>query len=125
MVMSKVSKAIVASFLCFTINVGYNFTNAMDSGTFENGCNDFDRDSKVNYNNCNDFNFDPDNDPVYKDRKNEFVNGKYKSKQSEDSKDKDSKDKNDQNKNIWRVLIASICVVVGAAVGLLLSKFVF
>ena len=137
MVMSKVSKAIAASFLCLTINVGYNVTNAMENiDTIKENC-------------CNDFDYAPEDDPVYKGKKNDFFpnedNEKKASKQVNDGQDKDEKDKNNQvekdkngqdkdddkdgdkdgkSKNIWRCLIGLITGVGGLVVGFCFGKFV-
>ena len=127
MVMSKVSKAIAASFLCLTINVGYNVTNAMNDKDIINNC-------------CNGFDYAPDNDPVYKGKKsgffpnedNEKKSKKVNDEQNKDEKDKnnqDKKDKNDQDKdgkskNIWRCLIGLITGVGGLVVGFCFGKFV-
>ena len=126
MVMSKVSKAIAASFLCLTINVGYNVTNAMKEN-----------DSNIEENCCNVFDYAPVDDPVYKGKKNDFFpnedNEKKASKQVNDGQDKDEKDKNNQDKdgdkdgkskNIWRCLIGLITGVGGLVVGFCFGKFV-
>jgi len=142
MVMSKVSKAIAASFLCLTINVGYDVTNAMKEN-----------DSNIEDNCCNVFDYAPVGDPVYKGKKNDFFpnedNEKKASKQVNDGQDKDEKDKNDQDKkdkndqdkkdkndqdkdddkdgkskNIWRCLIGLITGVGGLVVGFCFGKFV-
>lgn len=116
MVRGKVSKAIVASFLCLTINVGCNVTNAMKEECL------------ISANSCNDF--DPENDPVYSNNKGNLLDDKKKGEQVDNDQNKDKKDKNDQdkdgkNKNIWRWLIGIIAGVGGLIVGLCLGKFAF
>jgi len=115
MVMSKVSKAIVASFLCLTINVGYNVTNARE---FENCCNEF-------RNGCNSF------DDIEDNKEESFSHEKKESKQFNDDQDKDKndqdedgKDKNGQNKNTWRLLIGLIAGLISLFGGFCLGKFV-
>ena len=110
MVMSKVSKAIAASFLCLTINVGYNVTNAMNDKDIINNC-------------CNGFDYAPDNE-----KKSKQVNGEQdkdeKDKNNQDKKDKNDQDKDGKNKNIWRWLIGLITGVGGLVVGFCFGKFV-
>ena len=127
MVMRKVFKTIAASFLCLTINVGYNVTNAMkDKDILKNCCNSFE-DCGVGENSCNNFEY---NSNLLKDKESDFFPDKEKSKQVNDDQNKDKEDKNDQdkdgkNKNIWRWLIGIIAGVGGLIAGLCLGKFAF
>ena len=125
MVMSKVFKTIAASFLCLTINVGYNVTNAMESnGISINSCNNFN--DNIERNQCNNF----------RHKKSDFFSDNNKSStkgeddQNIDNQDKDAEDENGQDKggkskNVWRWLIGLIAVVGGLPVGFCLGKFVF
>ena len=104
MVMSKVSKAIAASFLCLLFNASGNVTNAMkeiNTNTEDNVLNKVEEKEK-----------DIRKISVKSD------NG------ADDAKDKDDKTP-DGEKSIWRWLLPVITGVGGTTVGIVLGKFAF
>ena len=125
MVMSKVSKTVIASFLCLLFNAGGNVTNAMDYISTnnileeENNKNEFD---KFDINN----NIFPNN---FTSKEGQFkfkING-IKTKddtKDEEQKDDDGKKTPDGEKSVWRWLLPVITGVGGAAIGIVVGKFV-
>ena len=105
MVMSKVSKAIAASFLCLLFNASGNVTNAMKE-----------------------LNTNIESDVLgrveekEKEKKKESV--KSNNDDADDAKDKDDKTP-DGEKSIWRWLLPVITGVGGMTVGIVLGKFAF
>ena len=116
MVMSKVSKAIAASFLCLTINAGgaTNAMDAMEQTRMEQTSN------KIKENSIN----------TFASKKREVIkNNEFDYKENEqDENDNDDKNKDkapDGEKSIWRWLLPVITGVGGTAIGICLGKFVF
>ena len=102
MVMSKVSKAIAASFLCLLFNASGNVTNAMDE-----------------------INTNTEDNVLNKVKEKEKEKKSVKSNDdADDAKDKDDKTP-DGEKNIWRWLLPVITGVGGTTVGIVLGKFAF
>ena len=137
MVMSKVSKAVAASFFCLTINVG-GVTNAMDMEPSSNpnsmtvNTNKLDmnlnmnRESdeiniesnkRISANNLNNLN-NLDNNRINEDVDVENTRGgETKGGNNDDNKDKKT--------DIWKILIPVFTGVGGIIVGTLLGKFAF
>lgn len=127
MVMSKVSKTVIASFLCLLFNAGGNVTNAMDNKDLIINNNDLESNMKEyeNYINNNISN-------------NAFPNNLFSSnfelktnkmrteydKKEEEKKDDDDKKTPDGEKSVWRWLLPVITGVGGAAIGIVVGKFV-
>lgn len=121
MVMSKVSKAIAASFLCLTINAG-GATNAMNApksnmtqvdNQASNQAN-----NEIENNNINN---------VLNSRREVFdINAVDVNKQDENNNNDGNKDKTpDGEKSIWRWLIPLIAGFGGLVLGIGLGKFAF
>ena len=124
MVMSKVSKAIAASFLCLTINAG-GATNAMDqagqSAQFQAQFQtQFDKEIKDN--NINNLNM-----PEFQKKDVIDINkidAREASRKNENDNDDDNKDKTpDGEKSIWRWLLPVITGFGGLVLGIGLGKF--
>ena len=107
MVMSKVSKAIAASFLCLLFNASGNVTNAMEELNTNSRVEEKDKDK--------------DKD---KDKEKEKESVKSNNDDADDAKDKDDKTP-DGEKSIWRWLLPVITGVGGTTVGIVLGKFAF
>jgi hypothetical protein len=107
MVMSKVSKAIAASFLCLLFNASGNVTNAME---------------EININTNTDSNVLNRVEEKEKEKEKESV--KSNNDDADDAKDKDDKTP-DGEKSIWRWLLPVITGVGGTTVGIVLGKFAF
>ena len=140
MVMSKVSKAVAASFFCLTINAG-GVTNAMD---MENP-NSMRLNTELNNMNMNiesenEFNFkssskrilDNDINNIETNKKitiRDDETSKTNETKADDKKDgekaKDGKEAPDGEKSIWRWLLPVITGVGGFTVGTILGKFAF
>lgn len=123
MVMSKVSKAIAASFLCLTINAG-GATNAMNA------------EPKVQINKENK-EIKDDNINMIASQKKDMIDvnkdmidvNVVGNKQNVDDKQDNENNNNDDNKDkktdIWKILIPVFAGVGGLIVGALLGKFAF
>lgn len=135
MVMSKVSKTVIASFLCLLFNAGGNVTNAMDKKDLiinnkENliiNNNDLESNMKEyeNYINNNISNNAFSNNLLssnFKLKTNE-TRTEY-DKKNEEKKDDDGKKTPDGEKSVWRWLLPVITGVGGAAIGIVVGKFV-
>ena len=126
MVMSKVSKAIAASFLCLTINAG-GATNAMDGPDKSNmaqaqaqvDVNDLNK--AIKHNNINNVNMPKLQENVFDINK---FDARENSRRDENDNDDDNKDKTpDGEKSIWRWLIPLIAGLGGLVLGIGLGKF--
>ena len=118
MVMSKVSKAIAASFLCLTINAG-GATNAMNERLDPTQTARINGEKKIENNNIND---------VFGSRRKIININESDNKDEQDENDNDDKNKDkapDGEKSIWRWLLPVITGVGGTAIGICLGKFVF
>ena len=119
MVMSKVSKTVIASFLCLLFNAGGNVTNAMESTNMGMGTEDIFINNK---NNEFDFNINNKEDQ-FKFKINE-IKTKDEEKKDEEKKDDDGKKTPDGEKSVWRWLLPVMTGVGGAAIGIVVGKFV-
>lgn len=118
MVMSKVSKAIAASFLCLTINAG-GATNAMNEGPNQA---EVQVNKEIKNNNINMI-ASPKKDVINIDEVGNKQNN-VDNKQNENNNDNDNKDKTpDGEKSILRWLIPLIAGLGGLALGIGLGKF--
>ena len=130
MVMSKVSKTVIASFLCLLFNAGGNVTNAMEK-----------KENLIINNNDSESNMNMNEDENYINNNisnNTFSNNLFSSnfklktnemrteddKKDEDKKDDDDKKTPDGEKSVWRWLLPVITGVGGAAIGIVVGKFV-
>lgn len=127
MVMSKVSKTVIASFLCLLFNAGGNVTNAMNKAMESTNMGIGTEDIFINNKN-NEFDFIINNI----DKKDQFKineietadDTKDEKKKDEEKKDDDGKKTPDGEKSVWRWLLPVITGVGGAAIGIVVGKFV-
>jgi hypothetical protein len=130
MVMSKVSKTVIASFLCLLFNAGGNVTNAMNNAM--ESTNMETEDIFINNKN-NENDFDINNNSTFTNnltgKKDQFkfkINGieTEDGAKNEEKKDDDGKKTPDGEKSVWRWLFPVITGVGGTAIGILVGKFV-
>ncbi len=117
MVMSKVSKAIAASFLCLLFNAGGNVTNAMNfcAPPSENF-------SKIPNTNSNNF----DATPMVEQKVKVNNTEKVEIKEGIEEKEKEEKKEGEDGKKIpWNIILPIITGVGGLVGGILVGKFVF
>ena len=137
MVMSKVSKTVIASFLCLLFNAGGNVTNAMDNKDLiinnkenliiNNNNNDSESNMKEyeNYINNNISNNMFSNNLFSSNFKLETNETKTEDNiKNEDKKDDDDKKTPDGEKSVWRWLFPVMTGVGGTAIGIVVGKFV-
>ena len=122
MVMSKVSKAIAASFLCLTINAG-GATNAMNME---------EQKTELNMLDVGNSSMAKSGNKTMKMKKLETnvveIEGKEETERKETNgkKDDDNDDDNkDKKTDIWKILIPVFAGVGGLTVGICLGKFAF
>lgn len=126
MVMSKVSKTVIASFLCLLFNAGGNVTNAMDKkDLIINNDSESNMKEYENYMNNNISNNAFSNNLFSSDfkLKTNEMRTEY-GKKDEEKKDDDGKKTPDGEKSVWRWLLPVITGVGGAAIGIVVGKFV-
>ena len=124
MVMSKVSKAIAASFLCLLFNAGGNVTNAMQYCSSSN--DSFSKEEFPNkIPNINNINNNRNNaTPMGGVKVNDTEKVEIKEKIEE--KEKEEKKEGEDGKKIpWNIILPIITGVGGLVGGTLVGKFVF
>ena len=123
MVMSKVSKAIAASFLCLLFNAGGNVTNAMNNFTNAMCPSPNGSFSKEEIPNINNINNNRNNATPMGGQK---VNDTEKVEIKEKIEEKDEKKEGEDGKKIpWNIILPIITGVGGLVGGILVGKFVF
>lgn len=123
MVMSKVSKTVIASFLCLLFNAGGNVTNAMDKAMESTNMGIGTEDIFINNKN-NEFDFNINNKEGQSKFKINEIKTKDEEKKDEEKKDDDGKKTPDGEKSVWRWLLPVITGVGGTAIGIVVGKFV-
>lgn len=123
MVMSKVSKTVIASFLCLLFNAGGNVTNAMNSAMESTNMGMGTEDIFINNKN-NEFDFNINNKEGQSKFKINEIKTKDEEKKDEEKKDDDGKKTPDGEKSVWRWLLPVITGVGGTVIGIVVGKFV-
>ena len=123
MVMSKVSKTVIASFLCLLFNAGGNVTNAMNKAMESTNMGMGTEDIFINNKN-NEFDFNINNKEGQSKFKINEIKTKDEEKKDEEKKDDDGKKTPDGEKSVWRWLLPVITGVGGTAIGIVVGKFV-
>lgn len=126
MVMSKVSKTVIASFLCLLFNAGGNVTNAMNAMNDISTTNNNNNSLKEN----NEFDINISNNIISNKNRFELKTNKIiteddkKDDKKDEEKDDDGKKTPDGEKSVWRWLLPVMTGVGGTAIGILVGKFV-